>query len=199
MMTDRRFDTGDPVTDFNLRRLDHLSRNEARGGDVRLFEIHILATIDSLEMLPAAARRHFRVHPYVGDYFKPSDAWRQATWAGIAKDLDKGLNAALADETLQKGGGADLSDRPLSRGEQITTICKKLEAIYDKGGSWDAAVAELERASGGTNVDSEVRAMRRLIEKKRIPDVGAWRSDMIGYIWRANSSAQHLHHLRAPR
>jgi hypothetical protein len=197
-MTDRRFDTGDPVTDFNLRRLERLSRNDARGGDVGLFQIHIHATIDSFEMLPAVVKRRFRLNPYVGDYARPSDAWRLQTWTGIAKDLDEGLTAVMEDATLQKGGGADLGDRPPSRGEQIAAICKKLEAIYDRGGSWDAAVAELESAASGTNVRSEVEAMKRLIAKKRIPDVGAWRSDMIGYIWRANSAAQHLHHLRGP-
>lgn len=197
-MVDRRFDTGDPVTDFNLRRLEHLSRNDAHGGEIRLFEIHIHATIDSIEMLPAAVKRHFRVNPYVGDYSRPSDAWRLKTWTGIAKGLDEGLTGVVDDTILRKGGGADLSDRPPSRGEQITAICKKLEAIYDRGGSWDAVVAELERASSGTNVRSEVEAMKRLIAKKRIPDIGAWRSDMIGYIWRASSGAQHLHHLRGP-
>lgn len=197
-MADRRFDTGDPVTDFNLRRLEHLSRNDAHRGELGLFGIHIHATIDSLEMLPAVVKRHFRVSPYVGDYARPSDVWRLQTWARIAKDLDEGLTSVMDDSTLQKGGGADLSDRPPSRGEQITAICKKLEAIYHRGGSWDAAVAELERASSGTNVRGEVEAMKRLIAKKRIPDVGAWRSDMIGYIWRANSAAQHLHHLRGP-
>ena len=150
-------------------------------------------------MLPAAVKRHFRVNPYVGDYARPSDAWRLLTWSGIAKDLDEGLTGVMDDPTLQKGGGADLSDRPPSRGEQIAAICKRLEAIYDRGGSWDAAVAELDRASSGTNVRGEVQAMKRLIAKKRIPDVGAWRSDMIGYIWRANSAAQQLHHLRGPR
>lgn len=59
-MAVRRLETGDEVTDFNLRRLEHLSKNDAHGGEVRLFEIHIHATIDSLEMLPAAVRRHFR-------------------------------------------------------------------------------------------------------------------------------------------
>jgi hypothetical protein len=144
-------------------------------------------------------KRHFRLNPYVGDYARPSDAWRLQTWTGIAKDLDVGLTAVMEDVTLQKGGGANLGERPPSRGEQIAAICQKLEAIYDRGGSWDAAVAELERAASGTNVRSEVEAMKRLIAKKRIPDVGAWRSDMIGYIWRANSAAQHLHHLRGPR
>ncbi len=197
-MADRRFDTGDPVTDFNLRRLEHLSKNDARGGEVGLFEIHIHATINSLEVLPAAVKRHFRVNPYVGDYYRASDAWRQKTWAEIAKGTDEALTAVMDDAALQKGGGADLSDRPPSRGEQNSAICKKLEAIYDCGGSWDAAVAELERASSGTNVRSEVEAMKRLIAKKRIPAVGAWRSDLIGRIWRAHSAAQHLHHLRGP-
>ena len=147
-------------------------------------------------MLPAEVRRRFRVSPYVGDYFRPSNDWRMRTWTAIAKDLDEGLSAVVEDPALQKGSGADLSDRPASRGEQISAICKKLEAIYDRGGSWDGAVAELERASSGTNVRSEVEAMKRLIAKKRIPDLGAWRSDMIGYIWRANSAAQHLHGLK---
>lgn len=197
-MAGRRFDTGDLVTDFNLSRLEHLAGNDAHGGDVGLFEIHIHATIDSLEMLPAAVRRHFRVNPYVGDYFRPNDEWRLKRWVEISKGLDDALTEVANDPDLQKGGAADLSDRPPSRGEQIAEICKKLEAIYERGGSWEAAVAELERASSGTNVRSEVEAMKRLIAKKRIPDVGAWRSDMIGYIWRSKSAAQHLHHLRGP-
>jgi hypothetical protein len=197
-MADRRFDTGDLVTDYNLRRLEHLSRNDARGGEIHPFEIHIHATIDSLEMLPAVLRRHFHINPYVGDYHRRNDDWRQRTWTELARGIDAALTAVMDDAALQKGSGAELGDRPSSRGEQISAICKKLEAVYDRGGSWDAALAELERASSGTSVRSEVEAMKRLTNKKRIPDVGAWRSEMIRLIWRAHSTSQHLHHLRGP-
>jgi hypothetical protein len=196
---DRRFDTGDPVTDYNLRRLEHLSKNDARGGEVGLFEIHIHATIDSLEMLPAAVRRHFHINPYVGDYARPSDEWRQRTWVQLAEGIDEALTAVIDDTTLQKAASGEFADRPPSRGEQIIAICGKLEAIYDRGGSWDAAIAELDRASSGTQVHAEVEGMKRLVAKKRIPDVGAWRSEMIGLIWRAHRAAQHLHHLPGSR
>ena len=195
-MVYRRFDTGDPVTDFNLRRLEHLSRNDAQDGDVDLFGIHIRATIDSFEMLPAAVKRHFRVNPYVGDYSRPSNAWRRQAWGELTARLDEGLTAVTEDAALQRNGGADLGDRPQSRGEQISAICKRLEGIYKSGGAWDAALAELERAASGTSVGSEVEAIKRLIAKKQISDIGAWRSDMIGHIWRSDSAAQNLHHLR---
>lgn len=195
-MANRRFDTGDAVTDFNLRRLEHLSANDACGGEVGLFDIHIHATIDSFEMLPAAARRYFHVNPYVGDYHRPDDAWRLRTWTHLAKGLDEALTLVVDDPALAKGGDADLGDRPPSRGEQIDAACAKLQAIYDHGGSWNAALAELERVANGTPARSEVEAMKRLISRKRIPDLQAWRSEIYGHISRARRHADQLHHLR---
>jgi hypothetical protein len=196
-MQDRFFSTLDEVTNANLATLDHLSKGEARGGEVALFKVHILANIGAYEMLPAAVRRHFNIQPYVGDYYALSDAWHAQSWTSIAAGLDAGLAAVAADPALQKEGGADLSDRPQSVGERIIAVCDQLEAVFDRGGSWETPLAQLSFAASSTPAQGDSDKLRKLMEKKRIPDYGAWRGEVIGAIWHARSIGHHQHHRKA--
>jgi hypothetical protein len=195
-MTTRHFQTGDAVTDYNLRRLEHLSTNDGRDGELHLFDIHIHATIDSYEMLPAGARRHFAINPYVGDYDQPGDAWWAKTWVTLAAGLEAGLQAVVGDPALTKDGGADLSDRPPSRGDELAAACRKFEEAFDHGRGWEGPLAEMERLGSGTSARSDAKEIRRQLGKRRVRDVSAWRSEIIRLVWRAKHTAQNMHHLR---
>jgi hypothetical protein len=190
----RYFDTGDEVTDANLRVLEHLSGNDAHGGEYGLFDIHIQATIGCYKMLPAAVRHHFRINPYVGDYYSLSDARREALWSGIAAGLDAGLTAVATDPALRRGGGADLSDRPQSMGERIIAACDALMAAVDRGGPRDGPLSDLVLAATGTPARGDADKLKRLFQMNRIPDYDAWRGGVIRAIWHAKDIAHNQHH-----
>jgi hypothetical protein len=115
-------------------------------------------------MLPSAVRRHLDV-PY---FFVGSETtgWTADRVHERAEELclalTRSLAAVAADERLGKGGNADLTDRPATKGEEITAA---LRAYRDFPGS--SQLNGLRNAVVSTRLWRHIEALEKWRARKR--------------------------------
>ena len=121
----RYWNTGDTPTNSNLSSLENLAHPWAGIDAERLLDV-IRGVIRIEKMLPKAVRHHFKLPPLIvgaGPY--DWDAARRDKYhSELCEALSAGLAGVQADPSLAKEGGADLSDRPPTRGEELEFACR---------------------------------------------------------------------------
>lgn len=121
----RYWNTGDTPTNSNLSALENLARPWAGIDAEHLLDV-IRGVIRIEKMLPKAVRVHFKLpHLFVGaGPYDWAAARRDEYHSELCEALSAGLANVQADPTLTKDGGADLSDRPPTRGEELEFACR---------------------------------------------------------------------------
>ena len=121
----RYWNTGDTPTNSNLGALENLARPWAGIDAEHLLDV-IRGVIRIEKMLPKAVRAHFKLpHLFVGNGPYDWDTARRDKYhSELCEALSAGLANVQADPTLAKDGGADLSDRPPTRGEELEFACR---------------------------------------------------------------------------
>lgn len=193
----RRFDTGDDATDHNLRALNQLSQIDTFDGPAELMHNWLLSINSAQKLLPRAAARHFEQGRYlIGRRpFEVGDRERALLWQWLAFNLSREVEAAHADPALRKEAKPDLSDRPKTRAEILTTLCAKVQAGLMEGSDVSEPLARLELEAAGTVVASAVKKLQKLLSKQQITDRPRHRAELIRIIYHARRLAGHLHHL----
>lgn len=193
----RRFDTGDDATDHNLRILDHLSQIDAFDGPAELMHNWLVSINSAQKLLPRAAARHFEQGRYLigRRHFEAGDRERALLWQWLAFNLSREVEAAYADPALRKEARPDLSDRPKTRAEILTTLCAKVQTGLLEGSDVSKPLAKLAREAAGTEVASDVKKLQKLLSKPPTGDQPRHRAELIRIIYHARRVAGHLHHL----
>jgi hypothetical protein len=121
----RHWNTGDTPTNSNLASMENLARPWAGVDAEQLLDI-IRGVIRIEKMLPKAVRVHFELpNLFVGARPHDWDAARREEYhSELCEALSAGLARVQADPTLAKDGGADLTDRPPTRGEELEFACR---------------------------------------------------------------------------
>ena len=121
----RHWNTGDTPTNSNLSAIENLARPWAGIDAEHLLDV-IRGVIRIEKMLPKAVRVHFQLPPlFVGARPYDWDAARRDEYhSELCEALSAGLARVQADPALVKNGGADLSDRPPTRGEELEFACR---------------------------------------------------------------------------
>lgn len=192
----RHFDTGDQATDDNLAHLDHLAATSWYG-DASHMHDWVSGIIGSLKLLPPAIARHFLTGAYFigGQHYSTDDAGRQKLWTRLAAQLNAELDAVVADPSLQREAAPDLSGRPTTKGERIVAVCDELQHVLDAGGDGDRVAAKLEREGSGSEVAYDAKQIRKLLAKKRIPDLQHHRAELHRLVYHARLVGRRLNHL----
>ncbi len=192
-MTSRYFNLDDAPTTKNLTGLDHISRQPCRGGDLRIADMLLHAVLERFSLLPAAVVRHFDTSAFYtcGVHERMSDAGREALWRELTQTLCLGLDKVLADPQLARGGGADLNDRPTTKGERVAEVCEALSEALNRGGDLQDLAARLSREGAGTDAGYDGQQLIKLLGKRSI-DTGA----VYHHVHHARMVAENLHHMR---
>lgn len=159
----RYWHTGDAPTDANLRYLESLARPWS-GMTVEHFMDKVRGVIGVERMLPRVIRAHFNLPSlFIGNAAEnwPPERIQEET-ARLCDALEAGLAAAHADPTLVKGGSADLSDRPATKGEELGAA---LEAYRENPGS--SELSHLRQVASGTTVDRNMERLDMWLARKR--------------------------------
>lgn len=157
------WDTGDKVVNRNLYALEGYA-NWREDSDAGLTDQLVGAMINLEEMMPKAIRIHFKLpNLFIGDaHFRNDQEYRAGFIKKLNASLSVGLESAAADPTLNRGGGADFSDRPKSRGEVILDALGDYERTRDQ-----SAMARLKDAVSPTRLQSRVQSIEMLRTRKR--------------------------------
>lgn len=189
-MEHRYFDFADQATAHNLHRLDHFSKQNY-SLDNRMLDDFLVAIIETHKLLPVPMQRLISIgHCYtMGTHWHTSQERRDAIWASIRHDLNEGLQRVLADgQQLSQVGEMD---RLETRGERILKLCKD----FERGGNEVAIARKLQFEGAGTEIAYDARELLRLLERKRIPNVGGHEANITRLIYHIEAVAARLHHL----
>ncbi len=161
--TKRYWDTGDSPTDANLNYLESLAQNW-RGMTVEHFMDKLRGVIGVEKMLPKAVRSHFSLpFLFIGDAaYSWSDARLAEKTSELCTAIEAGLAAAFADNSLKRHGGADLSDRPATKGEELRVA---LTAYRENRGT--AELSNLRQVCYGTRLHSRMDQLNKWLARKR--------------------------------
>lgn len=157
------WNTGDRVVDCILRQMEGFSTWREDSDPEQTHQL-LGALIGIEKMLPKAVSKHFKLpYLYVGNaHFEQGDIYRRNLISEITTALKEGLEQASADPDLKRDGGADFSDRPRSRGEEI------LDAIDDFDRERTTAkLSRLKMAISSTNLQYRVNTIEKLISRTR--------------------------------
>ncbi len=159
----RHWQTRDSVTNANLEYVESLAQLRP-GLTVEQFMGKLRAVIGIRRMLPAAVLRHFDLpFLFIGDDAYDWDADRlEEEAARLCAALDTGLAAAHADPGLARGGAADLSDRPPTRGEEIAAA---LHAYRDD--PCGARLSDLRHACSSPGPQRLIDRLDKWLARKR--------------------------------
>lgn len=187
----RYFNSFDEATSQNLHRLDHLSK-QSYSVSPEMLQGFIESVIRTHGMLPKALKRYVLVDRcFVGDrHWHMNQKDRDSLWSDIRQDLDTGLSQILADDGLKVDYIAGV-DRPATRGERILALCEEFNSTFDH----DDVAQKLFREASGTAVGGDVKALQRLLRRKRIADMDAYNYEVQRHIAHIQAVAHHLHHL----
>ncbi len=163
MTFSRHWNTGDRPTDANLTYMESLATSW-RGMTVEHFMDKLRGVIGLQRMLPKAVRDHFTLpFLYIGNSaydWLPERLQEEA--ATLCSALEAGLKAVHNDESLAKGGSADLSDRPATRGEEVRAA---LDAYREYPGSHE--LSRLRQAASGTSLHRYIDRLDKWLARKR--------------------------------
>jgi hypothetical protein len=192
------FCTGDHPTDHNLSRLDHLASLDRFDGDAEQMHGWLVAVIQSIRALPRVASTHFTGYYFLGDaHFKMSAERRIATWQKLVAELRDHVDAAHADPALRSDnphGAPDVSDRHESLGERLIALCDRLDRASWGTSEFDNILAEIGADAVG-DIRADVRELKKLSARKRVPDLGEHRYWIVRHIGHIRMIADRLHHL----
>lgn len=194
------FSTGDRPTDFNLERLSHLASLDRFDDGAERMNDWLGSVITSISALPKAAAKHFTGYYFLGDsHFNMSAELRAASWRRLAEELRGHVAAAHSDPALKRDGphgDPDVSDRRETLGEQIETLCDKLQNASWGTREFDAILAAINAVAIG-DIRSDVAELRALSSRKRISDLSNHQYWIARHIAHIRLIAGRLHHLGA--
>lgn len=185
------WDTGDPATDSNLQKLEAAAKWRI-GSDARQVHQLLLLCISVEKMLPKAVRRHFALpYLFIGNSHETyGQAYRDDLVSKITTAIERGLDAVESDHSLHRGGGADLSDRPRTKGEAVQ------DAIQAFRKSEDAqALSLLRQAACDMDLNNRVEKISDLMKRKRNYGNQSPRQAMLGELHRLEMEASQCHHI----
>lgn len=159
----RYFRTKDEPTNANLRYLDALAHFWP-DLSVEDFMGKIRGAIEVREMLPSAVLRHFQFPMlFIGDaaYSWSPERLREKAKALCTAIVD-GLDRVEADHSLNKGGEADLSDRPRTKGEELRAAVR---AFQDRRSATE--LAQLRTAVQSTDLIRRFEKLEHWLGRKR--------------------------------
>lgn len=138
----RHWNTGDTPTNSNLTSIENLANPWAGIDAERLLDV-IRGVIRIERMLPKAVRVLFQLPSlFVGARPYDWDTGRRDEYhSELCEALTAGLARVKADPTLSKDGGADLSDRPPTRGEELESACRTWSRNRTSGNLDDLRIA----------------------------------------------------------
>lgn len=183
------WNTGDRVVDCILTKMEGLSTWRDNAGPE---EVHqLLGGIINIEkMLPKAVAKHFKIpNPYVGgSHFDLGDDYRKRLVTGMTTALKEGLQRAAADPALKRDGGADFSDRPRSRGEEIIEAVEAFENEQTQ-----ANLSKLRMSISQTNLHYRVQTIEKMFGRTRPIGNQDPKVAMYGELYRLRSEAEGYH------
>lgn len=159
----RYWNTGDDPTNTNLGYLESLGQ-PWENISVDQFMGKLRGVIGVEEMLPKAVRVHFNLpYLFIGNN---ADSWSDERLQEEANELCQAINLGLdnveSDASLKKDGGADLSDRPATKGEEIYTA---VSAYIDSRGP--SELQTLRMAISGTTMHYRMTKLDKWLGRKR--------------------------------
>lgn len=189
----RNWNTGDRVTDSNLEALDNMA-DCARRMEARSLIDLVRTVIGIDDMLPKCVKVHFK---FPNLYFgSQADGWspeRRAEFLGkLSEAIKDGLANAESDTNLVKGGGADYSDRPKSRGEAIQEALNAYENTRTR-----TDLYQLQMAASPTHLASRVKTIEMLSTRKRPHGNQSPEAALLAEISRLEMEASRMHGIKA--
>lgn len=187
----RCFDTADRATSRNLEYLDCFTRIGPRLSASELLSREA-SVVEVINMLPSAVRSHFEL-PYLGWISDSSPELVDQRSSKFSRALEAGLEAAMSDNTLRKGGGADMSDRPATKAEEIEAALKEYE--FSRG---RRELQKLQQAVAGTQLSRRVDRLEYWLGRKR-PSPGGRpiANEIASVLWDVRHHACDYHHMPA--
>lgn len=190
----RQFATPDDVTNANLRFLESCAWLRPDMGAEEVTD-KFRATITVQDMLPAAVRGKFAFPTlYIGDAaYRWSSGQRQERVRELVAAIESGLDAILADPSLERDGKADLGDRPASKGEEIQAA---IDAVTRCRGPQE--LNALRSSVYGTNLSRYMERLDHWLNRKRpAPNGNSIEYEIVCAIGDIARRADECHHLRA--
>lgn len=183
------WNTDDRVVDSILQQMESFSRWDENSDPERTDQL-LSGLIHIQEMLPAAVAKHFKLpNLYVaGAHFSRSQNYRSDLISKITASLNAGLEAVANDPTLRRESNPDFSDRPKSRGEEILDALAQFQKDRDR-----KALSRLQMAVSPTRLQSRVKAIEMLMNRKRPYGNQSPELAMLGELHRLEFEAQAYH------
>lgn len=161
------WNTPDAVTNSNLSYLESIAKDRDPPFDETRINDRFSEVISVVETLPLAVRKHFSLNAYIANFASFwSPETRNEKAAELSDALARGLEAVAADPDLRKGGDADWSDRPRTRGEDILDAAAALKRELPTG-HFHASLQALRTAVAGTSLQRHLTEIDRVLAKKR--------------------------------
>jgi hypothetical protein len=189
------FSTGDPPTDYNLRRLDHLASDTCEGRPARIYD-WLSAVIQSVTLLPRVAAQHFTGGYYIGEQLRlmGADA-RREKWSELVAELRGHVDAAHSDPRLRLDGPfgpPDVSGRPETLGERVCELVGQLRRANAGTLEFTRTLEHIESIAVG-DVAYDVKQLRELLScKRRDQDHDYWVVRHIGHMVLVADQQHHL-------
>ena len=186
----RMYEQFDDVTSHNLRRLDHLSRQTYTVSRNQLDDF-LIAVIQTHRLLPSPIQKKIAMYRCftLGRHDGMDQIERDQLWLSICKDLTKGLDSVIQDESLHIVYEAGV-DRLTTLGEKILALCDDYETAYDVS----PVLAKMAQLGVGTDVARDAKELQRLFSKKRVADAGRHDADIRRCLAHIKIVAHGLHH-----
>ena len=187
------WNTGDRVVDCILQKMEGLSTWREDSSPEQIHDL-LGALINIEKMLPKSVAQHFKLpYLYVGNsHFELGDDYRKRLINEITTALKTGLDNAINDPQLKKNGGADFSDRPISKGEKI------LEAVDEfENEQTQSTLDHLKSAVYSTNLNYRVQTIEKLLGRTRSYQNQSPAVAMHGEIYRLRNEAEIYYSMKA--
>lgn len=186
----RHWNTGDGPTDANLRYLESLGQLW-ENMTVDHFMDKLRGVIGIEKMLPKAVHNHFKL-PYLfigNDAYSWSVERLQEEASELCEAINTGLDKVENDANLTKDGGADLSDRPATKGEEIYAA---VSSYIDSRGSTE--LSNLRTAISGA-MYHKMQQLDHWLGRKR-PSHGGRpiETEITSILWDIRRNADDFHH-----
>ncbi|WP_217272094.1 hypothetical protein [Sphingopyxis sp. BSNA05] len=186
----RYWNTGDSATDKNLGYLESLG-SPFNNISVDQYMNKLQGVIGVEKMLPKAVLSHFNLPSlFIGNSaYSWTDERLQENADNLCRAINEGLYNAYNDESLKKGGDADLSDRPLTKGEEIYAA---VSAYIDCRGA--SELHALRMAVSGSMYHRMKQLDHWLDRKRPSPGGRPIESEIISVLFDIRRYADDFHH-----
>lgn len=187
------WDTGDKVIDCILRKIEGFSTWQTDADGESTHQL-ISGLIKIQEVFPKSVAAHFNIpYLYVGSaHFDRDQKYRAKFIGDINLALKSGLENIAKDPSFKKGGGADFSDRPRSRGEEILDAVRAFKNEHSHSN-----LNQLQRAVAPTHLQARVQTIEMLMSRQRPYGNQSPKLAILGELHRLEFEAEGYHGQKA--